>query len=86
MLFAIRLIGRDKVGDIAVDEELTLIGPEDRGHMHAAVAAGDYHRARALPLSGQSAVPCLVLGIAGRLPPLIALQQIRRQSLGLVHV
>ncbi len=72
---AARLIGRDEVGDVAVDEELALLRPEDRGHMHPAVAARDDHRARSLTVGGEAAVPGRVLG-EGRGPPaVVALDQ-----------
>ncbi len=48
MMISVRLVGRDEVGNVAVDEKLTLICAENRGNMHPAVAARDHHRTRML--------------------------------------
>src|SRR6056297_1892123 len=76
---------RDEVGDVAVNEEFALIRPEDRGDMNPAVAAGDHHRAGALTLIRQAAVPGLVLGIGRGFPPVIAMHKIRGQRARVFH-
>ena len=85
MRLAVGFVFRDQVGDVAMDEELALVRPEDRGDMHPAVAAGNHHRARMLPDFGQPPVPALVFGIGSGLPPLIPLDQIAGQGFGMVH-
>ena len=57
---AVGLVGRDEVGDVAVDEEVAGLVAEDLGDQHPAVAAGDDHRLGGLSLVGE-------LGVAGDL-------------------
>jgi hypothetical protein len=85
MRLAVGLEFRHQTGDVAVDEELALIGAEDRGHMDPRVAAGDHHRPRPLPVLGQPPVPDPVLGIARRLPAMEALDQVRGERTGEFH-
>jgi hypothetical protein len=70
VVFAVGIIGRHQIGDVAVDEELALVRAEDRGDMHPAVAAGDHHGARVLAAAGQLAIPRLVV-LPGRRPPAV---------------
>ena len=85
MLLAIGRIGRHQIGDIAVNEELARIGPENRRHMNARIAAGDHHRARSLTVLGKAAIPGTVFDKGGRAPAVIALDQILRQRNGFNH-
>ena len=71
-MFAVRVVGRHQVRDVAVDEELPRIRAEDRGDMHPAVAAGDHHGARALAFVRQPAVPGAVFRPGRGLPAMIA--------------
>ena len=71
-----RLARRNKIGDIAVNEELTGVGPKDRRNMDAAVTAGNHHGAGVLPLFGELHVPALVLLIGRGFPAVIAAHKI----------
>jgi len=72
----VRPIGGHQVGDVAMDEELALLGPENRGHMHPAITTRDHHGAGVLALFREVAIPRLVLGIGRCLPTMITLNQI----------
>ena len=76
VLLAVGGIGRHEVGNVAMDEELAAVGPEDRGDMHARVAARDHHGARPLPVIGQSSVPDVVFRERRGAPAMIALDEI----------
>ncbi len=76
---------RHQIGDIAVNKEFALIGPEDGCDMHAAVAARNDHRSRVLSVFGQPAVPAAVFGINGGLPAVIPVDQICRKGAGVLH-
>ena len=81
-------IGREwwnEVCHVAVNEELALVGAEDRGDVHTAVATGNDHGARALSFFGQPAVPALVFSEGRRLPAVVALDKITWKWLGIVH-
>ena len=78
-------VGRHKISYVSVDEKFTLISTEYRRHMHSAVAAGNQHGAGMLPLLGQRAIPAFILGVRGRLPAVIALDQIGRQGACVLH-
>jgi len=56
VIFAVRIIGRHEIGDVAHDEQLARRGVEDGLRRRTAVAAADDHGARPLPGLGQDAV------------------------------
>ena len=85
VLAAVGGVGRDQVGDVAVDEELALIGAEDGGDMHAAVTARDDHRAGVLAFLGEVAIPGFVVGIGGGLPAFVTLDEVGGQGRGGGH-
>ena len=74
-----------QIGDVAVDKELALIRPEDGCHMHTAVAARNHHRARVLPVFGQTPVPATIFGINRGFPTVVAVDQIGRKRAGVLH-
>ena len=84
MPFTVGRIGRHKVGDVSMDEELALVRAEDAGHMHPAVAAGNHHGARMLATFGQTAEPGAVVLIGCGTPAVKALDQIggKRADMG----
>lgn len=53
--------------------------------MLAAVAAGDDHGARVLPVIGKAAIPVFVVLIGGGFPAIIATDKVTGQGLGFVH-
>ncbi|MPL88430.1 hypothetical protein SDC9_34453 [bioreactor metagenome] len=79
VVVAVGVVGRHQIRNVAVAEELARVGAEDRGHMDPRVAAGDDHRARALALVGEASVPGAVFRVGGRLPAMVAADQIRGQ-------
>ena len=83
MVFPIRRIGRHQVGNIAVNEKLTLLGTKYRAGKHAAVAAGNHQCTRLLPLR-QACIPgTLRCGPAA--PFLVALHQIGGKGFDVKH-
>ena len=57
VMLSVRLVGRDEVGDIAVNKKFALIRAKDRGDMHPAVTAGNNHRPRMLSQNAKMPVP-----------------------------
>ena len=86
VVVAIGCIGRHQIRDIAMNKELTLVRAKDRGDVNAAVAAGNHHRARALPFGSQTPVPALVFLISRRFPAVVTRHEIARQRLGVLHM
>ena len=86
VLKPVRLMGRNKVGDIAVNEEFALIRAKDRCDMDPAIAAGNDHGARALPFVGKPFVPALVLFKGRGLPTMKPLDQIFGKRARMFHM
>ena len=63
VIFALRLVGRHEIGDVAHDEQRARFGIEDRRHVDARIAAGDHHRHRRLAELGQLQIAAAVLGV-----------------------
>ena len=61
VIFALRLVGRHEIGDIAQDEQRARLGIEDRGDIDAGVATGDHHGRRRLAELGELKVAAAVL-------------------------
>ena len=72
---AVGLVRGHEVCNVAVNEELPRIRAEDRRDVDAAVTAGNHHAARALAFFGKFPVPGLIVGITGRLPAVVTLDQ-----------
>ena len=63
MIFALRLVGRDKVGHVAKDEQVAGLSVENRRHVDPSIAAGNDHGGRRLAKLGELKVASAIFAM-----------------------
>ena len=63
VIFALGLVRRNEIGDVAHDEQRAGLGIEDRRHIDTRVAAGDHHGGRRLPELSELKIAAAILGM-----------------------